>query len=80
MHEETVTCSFCGGKGKDPFDIMSSLSTCCVCKGKGVVKVQAQAVCPLSRNRGYQDLHLYCLPGNRIHPRSGRTNYAVPGV
>lgn len=31
------TCSFCGGTGKDPFGIMSWLSTCCVCGGKGVV-------------------------------------------
>ena len=36
-----VTCSFCGGKGKDPFGIMSWLSTCCVCGGRGVVKVPA---------------------------------------
>ena len=36
-----VSCSFCGGKGKDPFGIMSSLSACCVCGGKGLVQVQA---------------------------------------
>jgi len=36
-----VTCSFCGGKGKDPFGIMSWLSTCCVCGGRGVVQVPA---------------------------------------
>jgi DnaJ-class molecular chaperone len=35
-----VRCSFCGGKGKDPFDIMSSLSLCCVCGGRGVVQVK----------------------------------------
>ena len=34
-----VPCSFCGGKGKDPFDIMSSLSLCCICGGRGVVRV-----------------------------------------
>jgi len=38
---EEVTCSFCGGRGKDPFGIMSWLSTCCVCGGRGVVEVQA---------------------------------------
>jgi len=37
---EKVTCSFCGGKGIDPFDIMSSLSTCCVCGGRKVVRVK----------------------------------------
>lgn len=36
-----VTCSFCGGQGKDPFGIMSWLSTCCVCGGRGVVQVPA---------------------------------------
>ena len=34
------TCSFCSGTGKDPFGIMSWLSTCCVCGGKGVVLMQ----------------------------------------
>ena len=36
-----VTCSFCGGRGKDPFGIMSWLSTCCVCGGRKVVQVPA---------------------------------------
>ncbi len=36
-----VTCSFCGGHGKDSFGIMSWLSTCCVCGGRGVVQVPA---------------------------------------
>jgi DnaJ-class molecular chaperone len=34
-----VTCSFCGGQGRDPFGILSWLSTCCVCGGKGMVQV-----------------------------------------
>ncbi|MFZ2446992.1 MAG: hypothetical protein WAW37_11595 [Syntrophobacteraceae bacterium] len=34
-----VPCSFCGGGGKDPFGIMSWLSTCCVCGGSGLVRV-----------------------------------------
>ena len=41
MNMELVQCSFCAGKGKDPFDILSSLSTCCVCGGRGTVRVQA---------------------------------------
>ena len=32
-------CAFCKGNGKDPFGIMSELSTCCVCGGKGTVVV-----------------------------------------
>jgi len=38
---EEVTCSFCGGKGKDPFGVMSFLSGCSVCGGTGVVEVEA---------------------------------------
>ncbi len=40
MNTEWVPCSFCEGKGKDPFDIMSSLSICCVCGGRRVVQVR----------------------------------------
>ena len=42
--EERTTqmpCAFCHGTGKDPFGILSSLSTCCVCLGKGTVAVEA---------------------------------------
>jgi|AntAceMinimDraft_8_1070364.scaffolds.fasta_scaffold06488_1 DnaJ-class molecular chaperone len=35
VETESVICGFCEGKGKDPFGIMSDLSTCCVCGGKG---------------------------------------------
>ncbi len=35
-----LTCSFCGGTGKDPFGIMSWISTCCVCGGKGTVRIR----------------------------------------
>jgi DnaJ-class molecular chaperone len=38
---EEVMCGFCRGGGKDPFDIMSSLSSCCVCGGRGKVVVPA---------------------------------------
>jgi DnaJ-class molecular chaperone len=38
---EEVVCAFCRGTGKDPFDIMSSLSTCCVCGGPGRVVAPA---------------------------------------
>lgn len=32
-----VTCGFCGGSGKDPFGLMSHLSNCQVCGGRGTV-------------------------------------------
>ncbi|MFH2119316.1 MAG: hypothetical protein ABIJ25_02840 [Pseudomonadota bacterium] len=48
-----VQCSFCRGSGKDPFGIMSYLSTCCVCAGKGVVRVTAPyRPCPHCRGTG----------------------------
>ena len=38
---EEIPCSFCGGMGKDRFGVMSWISTCCVCAGKGVIHVPA---------------------------------------
>jgi len=35
-----VKCAFCKGKGLDPFELLSSLSKCAVCGGKGKVKVE----------------------------------------
>ncbi|MEI7828700.1 MAG: hypothetical protein WCI31_02960 [Prolixibacteraceae bacterium] len=34
-----IKCTFCGGKGKDPFDLLSPISECLVCKGSGMVEV-----------------------------------------
>lgn len=36
-----ITCAFCGGSGRDPFGVMSWLSKCCVCGGKGVAEIEA---------------------------------------
>lgn len=36
---ENAACAFCRGTGKDPFGIMSYLSTCTVCSGSGVVSL-----------------------------------------
>jgi len=50
---EEVACAFCRGMGRDPFDIMSSLSTCCVCGGRGTVMVPApHARCAHCRGTG----------------------------
>ena len=35
----SITCAFCRGSGSDPFGIMSYLSTCCVCGGRGKVTI-----------------------------------------
>ena len=34
-----VKCAFCHGTGRDPFGVMSHLSTCSICGGKGTVRV-----------------------------------------
>ena len=36
---DEIVCAFCHGRGTDPFDILSSLSTCCVCGGRQRVVV-----------------------------------------
>ena len=36
----TVTCGFCKGKGRDPFGLMSHLSNCQVCGGRGGVWIR----------------------------------------
>lgn len=38
--EITISCAFCNGTGKDPFNLLSSLSQCQVCKGTGWVEIQ----------------------------------------
>lgn len=34
-----ISCAFCSGKGRDPFDLLSEKSTCHVCSGTGKVSV-----------------------------------------
>ncbi len=41
VHLQAVACAFCRGAGTDPFDIMSALSTCCICGGRGTVLIGA---------------------------------------
>lgn len=35
----TIKCAFCGGKGKDPFELLSEMAKCQVCSGRGKVIV-----------------------------------------
>ena len=65
--EAEVQCAFCRGSGKDPFRILSPLSTCGVCGGKGKVIVEVPYVpCAFCGGRG-------------IHPRSRLTCTACMG-
>ena len=65
---EEVTCSFCGGKGTDPFGILSWVSTCVVCggRGSGAGAGVSPALRPLPGDRGHQALHLYGVSGHWI--------------
>ncbi len=34
-----ITCAFCSGTGKDPFELLSPLSHCLVCNSTGMVQI-----------------------------------------
>jgi DnaJ-class molecular chaperone len=49
----SVRCAFCGGKGHDPFALLSPPSACQVCLGRGVVDVPEPRVpCAYCRGLG----------------------------
>lgn len=48
-----IPCAFCEGTGNDPFQIMSALSRCCVCGGRGVNTILAPGMrCAHCQGRG----------------------------
>ncbi len=57
-----ITCAFCQGTGRDPFGIMSPLSTCCVCGGVGTVAIESPYVqCAFCNGTGvYPHSRLTC--------------------
>lgn len=56
MDAKVITCAFCEGTGRDPFGIMSPLSACQVCWGKGSVTVREPAiVCAFCGGSGVHD-------------------------
>jgi len=62
--ERTVhTCAFCGGRGKDPFELLSKLSNCQVCGGRGKVDVAPPAIeCAFCGGTGiHRDQRLTCV-------------------
>lgn len=72
MVEDTpVTCAFCRGRGVDPFGIMSPLSTCCVCAGRGIVSMRAARVpCRFCRGTGvYPHTRLTCIACDGVGAR-----------
>ncbi len=64
---ESIPCAFCGGTGHDPFNILSHLSTCCVCGGRGDNAIHAP--------------HVRCAfcDGTGVYPGTGLTCTACNG-
>ena len=68
IQKASVPCAFCGGNGRDPFGIMSALSTCCVCRGTGTVLIETPYVrCAFCQGSG-------------VYPHSRQTCTACGGV
>lgn len=50
-----VKCAFCKGTGKDPFQLLSKLSDCQVCLGKGKVRISGPKIkCNFCNGTGVQ--------------------------
>lgn len=61
--KELVTCAFCGGRGIDPYGIMSSRSTCYVCMGRKQVWVSTpHKRCVFCGGKGKDPAY-----GHRVH-------------
>jgi len=58
----TVKCAFCKGRGIDPFPVLSHLSNCPVCHGRGEVRAKLPYdLCPACGGTGiYTRSRLYC--------------------
>ena len=84
----TITCGFCRGSGRDPFGIMSHLSTCGICGGTGTVSVRTPYTeCAFCEGTGiYPSSRLSCTAcgGLGVHTVGERTeacpNCHGPGV
>ena len=57
-----VKCAFCQGTGRDRFPVLSPLSNCPVCNGRGVVRVrEPYEKCARCEGTGlYTGSRLYC--------------------
>ena len=57
-----VKCAFCQGAGRDRYPVLSPLSNCPVCNGRGVVRVrEPYEKCTRCEGTGvYTGSHLYC--------------------
>lgn len=61
-----ITCGFCKGAGKDPFDLLSEHAACQVCGGTGKVEVIEPVIrCAFCRGSGvYHNTRITCTVCN----------------
>ena len=61
-----ITCAFCKGKGKDPFNLLSEHAACQVCGGTGNVEVIEPAIrCAFCKGSGvYHNTRITCTVCN----------------
>jgi len=61
-----ITCAFCKGKGKDPFNLLSEYAACQVCGGTGKVEVVEPAIrCAFCKGSGvYHSTRITCTVCN----------------
>jgi DnaJ-class molecular chaperone len=53
LPREIIVCAFCGGKGTDPFNVLSDRSVCGVCQGRGTLEAPVpNARCPFCGGSG----------------------------
>lgn len=59
-----LECAFCRGRGRDPFGVLSYLSNCPVCHGRGTVRVvEPYETCKACEGTGlYFNSKMYCWP------------------
>ena len=57
-----ITCGFCKGTGRDPFDLLSELAICQVCIGTGKVRIEEPAIqCACCKGAGvYHGTRITC--------------------
>ena len=88
-----IKCAFCKGTGKDPFELLSSMSICQVCLGRGKVKVTPPTTkCAFCNGTGvYLDKRITCTvcrgkgvvtvpEGAKICPECNRTGQGPDGL
>lgn len=73
----TIKCAFCDGTGRDPYEILSKISDCPVCKGHKTVEAQTPFVaCLYCKGTGRQrHTRLTCSAcrGKGVIPMAGPT-------